>query len=716
MPASAPASSRGTATATCTASRRCRSRARRPSCGSGAPSGRWRSTSTDTHAEELRYLDVEWPSERLRDMVLIDTPGLASISEDVSQRTERFLASDEEGPGDADAVIYLMRHLHPMDLSFLEAFRDTIGHTGCRGELDRRAVARRRDRRRQDERAAGGRAGRGALSRRPTHRIAVPGRRPGRRADRPGGGVAARGRDGGLAEARRAAPRARPPTCCCPPTASSGPTRPPRSTRRCANGCSTGLGLFGVRLAVELLVAQRVGSAGEVADELERRSGIMELREVLGGQFASRAAVLKARSTLATVSALATLHGGPQGRMLRDMVRDIENAAHELVEIRLLSQLRSDPSVLGDDAGRRNALLGSDGPDPHVRLGLPPIGIRRRRARGGHHDDRPLAHARRGPADGQGGARRRPRRDPDVRGAGGGQPVTHGGRSHRTSASPGLASLGEEPPMIVCRKCSRRHPDGTEFCACGAYLEFDGEHVADPAGPTLPAAADDARPRGTCRARHDADDTAAAGPAEPAPWSGLPGRADVGRAAPDQRDGRRCPPARHPDPHRHDGAGVGRADGQGQATCRARTCSTPNAPARQFCRHCGQALTGSSDRSTPHRRAVRSGAVVAPLRQERQAPGPACRSDVDGAHGAAATRAAGSPARTMIFRTGAITWSLFGLLAFLGPWRGTVLGGARRVLGGERFEEVDRRTGRGPAVPLSERSCRSSSSSNRRTT
>ncbi len=33
--------------------------------------------------------------------------------------------------------------------------------------------------------------------------------------------------------------------------------------------------------------------------------------------------------------------------------------------------------------------------------------------------------------------------------------------------------------MIVCRKCSRRYANGTEFCACGAFLEFDGEYVED---------------------------------------------------------------------------------------------------------------------------------------------------------------------------------------------------------------------------------------------
>src|SRR5262245_45408984 len=82
-------------------------------------------------ADELQYLDVEWPSDRLRDLILIDTPGLSSLSADVSSRTERFLSADEEGPGEADAVIYLMRHLHPMDLSFLEAFQDRIATRGA---------------------------------------------------------------------------------------------------------------------------------------------------------------------------------------------------------------------------------------------------------------------------------------------------------------------------------------------------------------------------------------------------------------------------------------------------------------------------------------------------------------------------------------------------------------------------------------------------------
>jgi hypothetical protein len=130
-------------------------------------------------------------------------------------------------------------------------------------------------------------------------------------------------------------------------------------------------GLFGVRLAVELINAGRVRSAGELATALEEHSGIRELRQVLGGQFAARARVLKARTTLATVWALAELHGGTEGRMLRDRIRDIERAAHELVEIRLLSQVRRGAVMLGEVEMEARRILGDGGADPAIRLGLP---------------------------------------------------------------------------------------------------------------------------------------------------------------------------------------------------------------------------------------------------------------------------------------------------------------------------------------------------------
>ena len=77
-----------------------------------------------TAAEEVERIDVEWPSKRLEDVTLIDTPGIASLSTEISARAAAFLAP-EDAPSEADAIIYLMRHLHSADLGFLSAFHDT---------------------------------------------------------------------------------------------------------------------------------------------------------------------------------------------------------------------------------------------------------------------------------------------------------------------------------------------------------------------------------------------------------------------------------------------------------------------------------------------------------------------------------------------------------------------------------------------------------------
>ena len=78
----------------------------------------------DLAERDVGWLDVQWPASTLKDVTLIDTPGLASINDDNSRRTRDFLEHDETNPTDADAVIYLMRHLHRSDVEFLDAFMD----------------------------------------------------------------------------------------------------------------------------------------------------------------------------------------------------------------------------------------------------------------------------------------------------------------------------------------------------------------------------------------------------------------------------------------------------------------------------------------------------------------------------------------------------------------------------------------------------------------
>ncbi|MEL6982446.1 MAG: dynamin family protein, partial [Actinomycetota bacterium] len=62
-------------------------------------------------AEAIERIVVEWPSKRLADLTLIDTPGVASMDASVSDRATAFLTPDDERPVEADAVLYLMRHL-----------------------------------------------------------------------------------------------------------------------------------------------------------------------------------------------------------------------------------------------------------------------------------------------------------------------------------------------------------------------------------------------------------------------------------------------------------------------------------------------------------------------------------------------------------------------------------------------------------------------------
>jgi len=72
----------------------------------------------DHDPQDLERIVVSWPAARLEAMTLIDTPGIGSARALDGDRT----ATDR--PVAADAVIYLLRHLHERDLQFLEAFAD----------------------------------------------------------------------------------------------------------------------------------------------------------------------------------------------------------------------------------------------------------------------------------------------------------------------------------------------------------------------------------------------------------------------------------------------------------------------------------------------------------------------------------------------------------------------------------------------------------------
>ena len=323
-------------------------------------------------ADSIRYLDVEWPSSRLQDVVLVDTPGLASVSTDVSSRSERYLVGDEGDPSQADAVIYLLRHLHATDLSFLEAFRDrgfddstAINSIGVLSRADEVGDCR-VNAMREAERVA-------SLYRSDPRLYGLC------QDVMPVAGLLAQGaatmREGEVTTLRRisSAPADEITQLLVSADRLVGPGDRLGTTEAERSDVADRLGLFGVRLAVELLRANPSLSSGDLAAELFDQSGIGQLRSALISRFASRARILQASTAIRTIDSLARQHGGNEGRRLLRRLRDVELSAHEFVEIRLVQQIRTaDVPLGGIDAVAAERALGAFGPEPWQRLAVEP--------------------------------------------------------------------------------------------------------------------------------------------------------------------------------------------------------------------------------------------------------------------------------------------------------------------------------------------------------
>ena len=322
-----------------------------------------------TPVDQVDKLDVAWPSQSLRTQTLIDTPGIASLSRDTSARAGAFLAPDD-APTQADAVIYLMRHLHATDVRFLESFYDqgvaratpinTIAvlsradEIGV-GRLDALSSARRIARRyRTDDKirslcqtvvAVAGLLAQTGRTMRQDEFTALT-------------ALATLPRDeldGMLLSVDRFSRIATP--------AVDGEARARLMER---------FGLFGVRLATTL-IRQGVTDPTAISAELVKRSGLDELRTVLATQFSERRDLLKARSALLAVDLVLSREPRPSAGPLAAEVERILAGAHEFAELRLLSTIRSGTVKLPSEAlAEAERLLGGDGGSAEARLGLEP--------------------------------------------------------------------------------------------------------------------------------------------------------------------------------------------------------------------------------------------------------------------------------------------------------------------------------------------------------
>lgn len=318
-------------------------------------------------ADELDHLVVDWPSAALEDLTLIDTPGLDSVNEEISARSESALGR-RDGDG-VDAVIYLLRHVHATDVRFLEAFgaaRSSPAPIRCIGVLAR-----------ADEVGAGrvdamASAARVAARYREDARLrslcatVVP--------------VSALLAQAGTTlreddlSALRAIAGAGPEVLDELLLDASGFER-----ERAIDPGGVGaarrrelldrFGLCGVRISLQMLRDGHVQSAGELARALVGMSGLDQLRDVLATRFAPRRELLKARTALRALDEM--LAGDQAATGLAADVEALTAGAHELAEMSLLDALRHpDLGFSSDEVADAERLLGGWGASPVDRLGL----------------------------------------------------------------------------------------------------------------------------------------------------------------------------------------------------------------------------------------------------------------------------------------------------------------------------------------------------------
>jgi hypothetical protein len=320
--------------------------------------------------EDVERLLVDWPSRSLQTTTLIDTPGIASMSAHLCARSVALLAPDDQ-PSEADAVIYLMRHLHTTDVRFLESFYDFLGAPAAvintvavlsradeigAGRLDAMVSARHIARRYRAEPkirrlcqtvvAVTGLLAETARTLRQAEFTALDELAQLSRSDL----------DSLLISADRFTAVQAHPTL----------------SAQVRHALVERFGLFGLRLATTL-IRQGYREPARLAEELVRRSGLDELRTVLATQFTERRDVLKARSALLLVDRIRRDHPRPEAHQLAGEVERILAGAHEFHELRLLAELRA-PDVALPAEARSDAerLLGAHGAATPSRLGLAP--------------------------------------------------------------------------------------------------------------------------------------------------------------------------------------------------------------------------------------------------------------------------------------------------------------------------------------------------------
>jgi hypothetical protein len=324
--------------------------------------------------DEVDHLVVDWPSSYLSRLTLIDTPGLASLDDSASLRTHDFLAveRDEDGESDADAVIYLLRHMHRRDADFLQAFLDRS--VANASPVNAVAVLSRADE------VGGGRLdaleSAAAIADRYAHDERVQSLCV---AVLPVAGLLAetgetlREDEASALRALAQLESARLSELLLSVDRFVTQNLPEVSVER-RGALLARLGMFGVRLSLDHIRKGNGDSAADLSRLLLDSSGLPALRDILAGHFAARALALKGRSALAALRACARdlerLDAPEAGKLLREIER-VEASTHAFAELRLVHLALTGALRLSDDERREVVRVTTNGA-PAVRAGLPP--------------------------------------------------------------------------------------------------------------------------------------------------------------------------------------------------------------------------------------------------------------------------------------------------------------------------------------------------------
>lgn len=321
--------------------------------------------------ERVDRIEVSLPSPALERLTLVDTPGMASLTPRSGGRNEHFLTEPGAAAVSADAVLFLLRQVHPGDVDLLEAFRDpqarALPPIHALGVLSR-----------ADEIGAG-RSDALSAARRTADRYAQdPRLRPLLQTVVPVAGLLAQAA-GSLTAADHAdlvAIAGTPPEALEPMLLSAIRFVAPRGglpvdpARR--RELVDRLGLFGLRLALSLLREGRVTSCEELAAGLSAASGMTELRRLLDARFTLRQHAIRADAALRLVLHVTAADTIPGSRRVALAAERLRLGIHDVAELRVLDDLRLESlPVPGETRGRMERVLGDRGADVRSRLGLP---------------------------------------------------------------------------------------------------------------------------------------------------------------------------------------------------------------------------------------------------------------------------------------------------------------------------------------------------------